>query len=89
MALGADAWALRDAADATCARAGLEVVDSYVSMTEVSEYAAGMPDELLQARLLPDAAARRAARVLLLPDVQAPRRRGTTGTSSTTRAARS
>jgi chlorite dismutase len=35
-------------------RAGLEVVDSYVSLTEVSEYAAGMPQEHLQARLYPD-----------------------------------
>ena len=33
--------------------AGLEVVDSYVSLTEVSEYAKGMPEELLQARLYP------------------------------------
>lgn len=35
-------------------RAGLDVVDSYVSLTEVSEYAAGMPQEHLQARLYPD-----------------------------------
>ena len=34
-------------------RAGLEVVDSYVSLTEVSEYAAGMPQEMLDARLYP------------------------------------
>src|SRR5215207_2734836 len=34
-------------------RAGLEVVDSYVSMTEVSEYAKGMPDEMLRSRLYP------------------------------------
>jgi peroxiredoxin len=35
-------------------RAGLEVVDSYVSLTEVSEYAAGMPEEHLKARLYPE-----------------------------------
>ena len=32
---------------------GLDVVDSYVSLTEVSEYAAGVPEELRQARLYP------------------------------------
>ncbi len=35
-------------------RAGLEVVDSYVSLTEISEYAAGMPEEHLKARLYPE-----------------------------------
>ena len=34
--------------------AGLEVVDSYVSLTEVSEYAKGMPEEHLKGRLYPD-----------------------------------
>ena len=34
-------------------RAGLDVVDSYVSLTEVSDYAAGMPQEMLDARLYP------------------------------------
>jgi chlorite dismutase len=34
-------------------RAGLDVVDSYVSMTEVSEYAKGMPEEMLRPRLYP------------------------------------
>jgi peroxiredoxin len=33
--------------------AGLQIVDSYVSLTEVSEYAKGMPAEHLQARLHP------------------------------------
>jgi peroxiredoxin len=33
--------------------AGLDVVDSYVSMTELSEYAQGVPDELKSARLHP------------------------------------
>jgi hydrogen peroxide-dependent heme synthase len=32
---------------------GLDVVDSYVSLTEVSEYAAGVPEEMRQARLYP------------------------------------
>ena len=32
---------------------GLQVVSSYVSLTEVSEYAQGMPEEHLQARLYP------------------------------------
>lgn len=31
----------------------LDVVDSYVSLTEVSEYAAGVPDEMRRARLYP------------------------------------
>ena len=35
-------------------RAGLEVVDSYVSLTEVSEYGAGMPEAHIQARLYPE-----------------------------------
>ena len=33
--------------------AGLDVVDSYVSLTEVSEYAKGMPEEMLKPRLYP------------------------------------
>lgn len=35
-------------------RAGLTINDSYLSITEVSEYAAGMPEEALNARLYPD-----------------------------------
>ena len=35
-------------------RAGLDVVDSYVSLTEVSEYAKGMPEEMIRGRLYPD-----------------------------------
>lgn len=38
---------------ASLQRAGLEVNDSYVSLTEVSEYAQGMPEEILNARLYP------------------------------------
>lgn len=35
-------------------RAGLDVADSYVSITEVSEYAKGMPEEMLRHRLYPE-----------------------------------
>jgi chlorite dismutase len=52
MALGPDVWRLRQfQTEATSA--GLSVVESYVSLTEVSEYAAGIPDEMRQARLFP------------------------------------
>jgi hydrogen peroxide-dependent heme synthase len=52
MALGPDLWRLRRfQTDLTTA--GLEVVDSFVSLTELSEYAAGVPEELKQARLFP------------------------------------
>lgn len=53
MATAPDLRALR-ALQTAVQRAGLEVVDSYVSLTEISEYAAGLPDELKQARLYPD-----------------------------------
>jgi chlorite dismutase len=52
MALCTDAWVLRDLQTALSS-AGLAVADSYVSMTEVSEYAASMPEELVAARLRP------------------------------------
>jgi len=52
LALGPDLWHLRGFQTAVVA-AGLEVVDSYVSLTEVSEYAEGMPAELLRPRLYP------------------------------------
>ncbi len=52
MALGPDLWRLRRLqSDLTAA--GLEIVDSYVSLTEVSEYAKGVPEELKQRRLFP------------------------------------
>jgi chlorite dismutase len=53
MAMHADLQQLR-ALQTGLQRAGLDVVDSYVSLTEVSEYAAGMPEEHLKARLYPD-----------------------------------
>jgi chlorite dismutase len=52
VALGPDLWRLRRFQTAITA-AGLDVVDSYVSLTEVSEYAEGMPEERKNARLYP------------------------------------
>jgi hydrogen peroxide-dependent heme synthase len=52
MVLGPDLSRLR-AFQSKVAAAGLEAVSSYVSLTEVSEYAAGVPEELKQARLYP------------------------------------
>ena len=52
MALHADLWRLRDFQTAV-RRGGLDIVDSYVSLTEMSEYAAGLPEETKQARLYP------------------------------------
>lgn len=52
MLVGPDLWRLR-AAQTRLAATGLELVDSYVSLTEVSEYAKGMPEERLKARLEP------------------------------------
>jgi len=53
MALGPDLWRQRRL-QSDLQAAGLEVVDSYVSLTEVSEYADGIPDEMKEARLHPD-----------------------------------
>ena len=52
MALAPEMWALREL-QTDLQAAGLEVADSYVSLTEVSEYAAGMPDEMKKTRLYP------------------------------------
>jgi chlorite dismutase len=52
MALSSDAWALRRL-QTGLAGSGLVVFDSYVSVTEVSEYAAGLPEEMIKARLYP------------------------------------
>jgi chlorite dismutase len=52
MALGPDLWRLRQLQTAVTT-AGLDVVDSYVSLTELSEYAQGVPEELKEARLHP------------------------------------
>lgn len=52
MAVGPDWWHLRRFQTAL-QRAGLDVADSYVSLTEVSEYAKGMPAAMLESRLHP------------------------------------
>ncbi|MDO9176320.1 MAG: chlorite dismutase family protein [Actinomycetota bacterium] len=49
-----DDWQQLRALQSGLQRAGLEVVDSYVSLTEVSEYAKGMPEEMLKGRLYPE-----------------------------------
>jgi chlorite dismutase len=52
MVLGPDLWRLRQL-QTDLQAAGLTLVDSYVSLTEVSEYAKGMPAERLEPRLHP------------------------------------
>ena len=52
MALAKD-WRRLRSLQSALSRAGLDVVDSYVSLTEVSEYAQGMPEAMLQPRLYP------------------------------------
>lgn len=52
MAMAADMRELK-ALQTGLQHAGLTIVDSYVSLTEVSEYAKGMPQEMLNARLYP------------------------------------
>ncbi len=52
MALCAD-WRTLRQLQSSLQQAGLDVVDSYVSLTEVSEYAKGMPPEMLRGRLHP------------------------------------
>ncbi|MGY6502029.1 MAG: chlorite dismutase family protein [Acidimicrobiales bacterium] len=53
MALCADVWPLRRLQTALVG-AGCELVDSYVSLTELSEYAQGVPEPMRQARLHPE-----------------------------------
>jgi hydrogen peroxide-dependent heme synthase len=52
MIIGKDLWEIRRFQSRVQA-AGLRVDDSYVSVTEVSEYARGMPEEMVNARLYP------------------------------------
>jgi hydrogen peroxide-dependent heme synthase len=52
MALAEDLWRLRSL-QSDLQAAGMTVVGSYVSLTEISEYAAGIPDEMKQSRLYP------------------------------------
>jgi chlorite dismutase len=53
MALHRDSWKLRDL-QTGLTNAGLVVVDSFVSITEVSEYAQGVPEEMKNMRLYPE-----------------------------------
>ena len=52
MVLGTDVWRLR-AFQSAIAASGLEIVDSYVSLTELSEYSQGVPEAMRQLRLYP------------------------------------
>jgi chlorite dismutase len=52
MAVGPD-WGRLRRLQAGLQAAGLQVASSYVSLTELSEYSKGMPEEHLQARLYP------------------------------------
>jgi peroxiredoxin len=52
MALGSD-WVVLRRFQAALVAAGLAIAHSYLSLTEVSEYAKGMPEEMLKARLYP------------------------------------
>src|SRR5215207_1109456 len=52
MALHPD-WSVLRALQSSLQAAGLDVVDSYVSITEVSEYAKGLPEHMLAERLHP------------------------------------
>ncbi len=52
MGLHAD-WRELRALQTALQHAGLDVVDSYLSLTEVSEYAQGLPEEMLRPRLHP------------------------------------
>ncbi|MGC1420568.1 MAG: chlorite dismutase family protein [Acidimicrobiales bacterium] len=52
MVLGEDLWSMR-AFQSKIQAAGLLVSESYVSVTEVSEYAAGTPEKILHDRLWP------------------------------------
>ena len=46
-------WRTQRTLQTALVHAGLEIVDSYVSITEVSEYAKGMPEDMLRARMYP------------------------------------
>lgn len=52
MALAPDLWRLREL-QSDLVGAGLVLIDSYLSLTEISEYAKGAPEQMLQARLYP------------------------------------
>jgi chlorite dismutase len=52
MAVGPDLWRLRRL-QTELAAAGLVIADSYLSLTELSEYAQGLPEEMKRARQYP------------------------------------
>jgi chlorite dismutase len=52
LAIGPDLWRLRRL-QTDLQQAGLEIVDSYLSLTELSEYSANVPEKQQQARLYP------------------------------------
>jgi chlorite dismutase len=52
LAIGPDLWRLR-ALQTDLQGAGLDIVDSYVSLTELSEYSANVPEAQKRARLFP------------------------------------
>ncbi len=52
MVLGRDWWKLK-AFQTAVQVAGMTIIDSYVSMTELSEYAKGLPEQMANARLYP------------------------------------
>ena len=52
LAIGPDLWRLRQL-QSDLQAAGLDIVDSYVSLTEMSEYSANVPEAQKQARLYP------------------------------------
>lgn len=53
MALSPD-WKVLRTLQTGLQRAGLDIVDSYVSITEVSDYAKGLPEHMLKDRLYPE-----------------------------------
>jgi len=53
MALSPNMWQLRDL-QTSLRIPGLELAESYLSLTEVSEYADGLPEEMKQTRLYPN-----------------------------------
>ncbi len=53
MGIGPEMWSLRQLQTSLVA-SGLELVDSYVSLTELSEYSVGIPDEMKNMRLYPE-----------------------------------
>jgi len=53
MALCREAWLLRDLQTALT-HSGLEIVDSFVSITELSEYALGLGEDMKNMRLYPE-----------------------------------